>query len=178
MSVNAKKLAFLSLLLSFDVLLIILSGILEFNTLFLLAAASFCVGIAIRESSKQLGFGFYLGSILLSLLLAPNKLYCITYAAMGLYIVVIEFAFDKLIRIRDIRYRRKDFWLIKYIVFNLMLIPMLLLMPKLIYEGDLNLRILGVLCSAAQILLFIYDKAYEYFQSTVWNKIRKYMRLI
>jgi hypothetical protein len=51
-------------------------------------------------------------------------------------------------------------------------------MPKLIYEGDLNLRILGVLCSAAQILLFIYDKAYEYFQSTVWNKIRKYMRLI
>ena len=178
MSVNAKKLAFLSLLLSFDVLLIILSGILEFNTLFLLAAASFCVGIAIRESSKQLGFGFYLGSILLSLLLAPNKLYCITYAAMGLYIVVIEFVFDKLIRISDLRYRRKAFWLIKYIVFNLMLIPILLLMPKLIYEGDLNLRILGVLCLVAQILLFIYDKAYDYFQSTVWNKVRKYIRLI
>ncbi len=178
MSVNAKKLAFLSLLLAFDVVLIILSGILEFNTLFLLAAASFCVGIAIRESGKQFGFGFYLGSILLSLLLAPNKLYCITYAAMGLYIIVIEFAFDKLIRISDIRNRRRVFWLIKYVVFNLLLVPILLIMPKLIYEGDINMRILGVICLAAQILLFIYDKAYDYFQSTVWNKIRKYMRLI
>ena len=40
MLLNAKKLAFLGLLLAITVLLIILSGVLEFNTIFLLAGAS------------------------------------------------------------------------------------------------------------------------------------------
>ena len=49
MHVNTRKLAVSGLLMAFDVVLIILSGIIDFNTLFLLAAAAFLVGVIIRE---------------------------------------------------------------------------------------------------------------------------------
>lgn len=176
MLINAKKLAFLGLLLSIDVILIILSGVLEFNTLFLLAAASFCVGIAIRESGLQIGFGFYLGSVLLSLILAPNKLYCITYAAMSLYLVMIEFAFLQLLKIKKIN-RTLLFWMTKYLVFNTLFLPILIFLPKLIYEGDLSKRLIAILFLVGQLLLFIYDKAYDYFQRSIWSKVRGYLKL-
>ncbi len=175
MSLNAKKLAFLGLLLAFDVILLILSGIIEFNTLFLLAAASFCVGIAIREAGKNMGLGFYLGSILLGLILAPNKLYCITYAGMGLYVVLIEYFYDRLSKFQGNRLRL--YWVIKFVVFNVMYLPMLLLMPKLIYTGKINSIIIVVLFVAGQLVLFLYDRAYDYFQRHIWGKLRIHLKL-
>ena len=48
MHVNGKKTAVSGLLMAVSVLLIILSGLIETNTLFLLAAAAFCTGIIVR----------------------------------------------------------------------------------------------------------------------------------
>jgi hypothetical protein len=177
MFLNAKKLAFLGLLLSFDVVLIILSGILEFNTLFILAAASFCVGIAIREIGIGTGFSFYLASILLSLILAPNKFHCITYAAMGLYLVIFEYSFHKLVNVRSGSNRVKMLWVVKYIAFNAMYIPILFLLPKLIYEGALNVGIYAVLFFGGQVALYVYDRAYIYFQRYIWGSFRKNLKL-
>lgn len=183
MLLNAKKLAFMGLLLAVTVVLIILSGVFEFNTLFLLAAASFGVGIAIRESSLRIGAGFYLAAVLLSIMLAPNKLYIITFVAMGLYIVIIEYAFDKLAGIRwkhndtAIRNRSMVYWGLKYLIFNLMFIPILLFLPKLIYPGKLSIIILGVLLFGGQVALFLFDAAYRYFQGAIWGKIRSKLKL-
>lgn len=175
MHVGAKKMAFLGLLLALAVLLIILSGILEFNTLFLLAGASFGVGIAIRECGIRLGAGFYLASILLGLILAPNKLYCITFAAFGFYIVVVEYLFEKLADGKS-RYNRKViFWVMKYVLFNLMYIPTLLLMPSLIYQGELSSILLFGLFLAGQVGIVIFDKAYIYFQGSIWGKFRNHI---
>lgn len=80
MHVNARQMAFTGVSLALTVLLMILSGILKFNTLFLLGAASFFVGIVIREFGMGLGAAFYAASILLSFMVAPNKLHCITFA--------------------------------------------------------------------------------------------------
>lgn len=177
MFLSAKKLAFLGLLLAFDIILVTISGVLEFNTLFLLAAASFCVGIAIREIGQKYGFSFFLASILLSLILAPNKFYCITYAAMGLYVVVFELAYDRLLNIKNVSNRIKLFWLVKYITFNIMYIPMLIFLPKLIYEGKLNIGIIAALVLAGQVMLYIYDMAYVYFQKNVWGKARRFFKI-
>lgn len=172
MHVSAKKLAFLGLLTAVTVILIILSGVLDFNTLFLLAAASFGVGIAIRENGNRMGFGFYLASLLLSIILAPNKLYCITYAAMGMYILIWEFTYDRLLRVQNVSSRKKLHWVIKYITFNLMLLPMIIFMPKLVYQGEINKGILTMVFLAGQIALFVYDMAYAYFQRVIWGKVR------
>ena len=177
MLLNAKKMAFLGLLLAFTVLLIALSGIIEFNTLFLLGAASFGVGIAIRESNIRYGTGFYLAAILLGLILAPNKLYCITFAAMGFYILVIEYSFDRLSGLKSINYKGRLYWLIKYITFNVMYIPMVLFLPKLIYQGEISPVIILIILLAGQIVLFLFDVAYRYFQRDIWGRVRNRLTL-
>lgn len=177
MLLNAKKLAFLGLLLALDVLMIVLSSVLEFNTLFLLAAASFCVGIAIREAGLRIGLGFYLASILLGVILAPNKLYCITYGAMGFYLVASEYAYDRLINIRRMSNRVTLLWTIKYIVFNAVFLPILFFLPRLVYTGKLNKGIYVVLVLAGQIALYIYDWAYIYFQRNIWSRLRRILKL-
>ena len=177
MLLNAKKMAFLGLLLAVTVLLIALSGIIEFNTLFLLGAASFGVGIAVRESNLRYGAGFYLGAILLGLILAPNKFYCITFAAMGFYILVIEYSFDRLSNLKGNRNKVKLYWIIKYITFNVMYIPMILFLPKLIYQGEINSIIIVVMLMAGQAVLFVYDMAYRYFQGYIWGRVRNKLTL-
>ena len=58
MHVSGKKMAFSGLMLALTVVLMVLSGVFQFNTLFLLGAASFFVGIMIREFGIKLGAGF------------------------------------------------------------------------------------------------------------------------
>ena len=55
MHVKAKILAFGGLLLALTVIFMMLGGIIESNTLFLLAAASYFVGIMIRETNFRMG---------------------------------------------------------------------------------------------------------------------------
>lgn len=174
MYVSAKKMAFLGLLLAISVVLVILSGILEFNTLFLLAAASFCLGIAIRECGLRLGLGFFLGSSILSFLIAPNKFYCITFSAMSLYILMNEFAWEKLAKIKN---RNLVLWVIKYMVFNVIYLPLVFLMPHLFYQGTISIRILTLLIIGGQIAIVIFDKAYTYFQSHIWGRFRKHFHI-
>ncbi len=173
MHVKAKHIALSGLLLAFTTILIVLSGILDFNTLFLLAAASFMVGIIIREFGLTLGIGFFIASVLLGVILAPNKLYCITYGAMGLYIWLIEFIYRKLIKAKSGSHFKLTFWISKYVVFNIIFIPIIIFAPKLIYTSSIDAKILLVLFLAGQVGLFIYDMAYEYFQGSIWNKLRK-----
>lgn len=177
MFLNAKKIAFLGLLLACTVLLIVFSGILETNSLFLLAGASFCVGIAIRESGLKLGFGFYIANILLGFILAPNKIYCITFSAMGLYIVLTEFSWVKLISGKDNINKNLLFWIIKYFIFNIIYIPVIIFIPKLIYPGTLNIGLWAAFIIGGQVGLFIYDRAYSYFQKVIWGKFRSRFHL-
>ncbi len=178
MFLNAKKLSFLGLLLACAVLLVILSGVLEFNTLFLLAGASFGVGIAIRECGLKFGFGFYIASILLSLFLAPNKFYCITFAAMGFYLVAAEFVYHKLSYVKwETGKRLLFFWIAKFLVFNIMFVPILIFMPRLFYQGEINTLLFTAFIFIGQIIFVIYDKAYSYFQKFIWGRIRGKLHL-
>ena len=90
MHVNAKKTAVSGLLMALSVLLLVLSGVLDFSTLFFLAAAAFFVGIIIKEYGLGYGAAFFTGCTILGFLLAPQKLYCITYAMMGIYVLGVE----------------------------------------------------------------------------------------
>lgn len=177
MFLSTRKLTFLGLLLSVTVILIILSGVLEFNTLFLLAAASFGVGIAIREAGVPMGLGYLIGSIALGFFLAPNKLYCITYGAMAIYLLIVECIYDKLLVINSAATRKKLLWVLKYLIFNLLFIPMLLLFPSLIYAGEIDKRLLLLMLAGGQVLLFLYDKGYRYFQGNIWENVRIKLKL-
>jgi len=177
MHVNAKKTAFSGLMLALCVICIVLSGVLEFNTLFLLAVAAFSVGIIVRESGLKYGVAYLVAAVILGFVMAPNKLYCITFAAMGLYILLDEVIwiwvqkFTTKVKINS----RICIWAGKYLVFNIMYIPILIFFPKLLFAGELSRTFMLTAFFAGQAILFIYDKAYDYFQTNIWSKYRKFL---
>jgi hypothetical protein len=97
---------------------------------------------------------------------------------MGLYLVLAEFTFTKLIYVKWNMSKRSVFlWIFKYLTFNLMFIPILLFMPKLFYPGEINNGLLALLFLGGQVVLVIYDKAYEYFQKLIWSRVRSKLNL-
>lgn len=173
MHVKSKKIAVLGLLLAIAVIMIVLSGTIEMNTLFFLAGASFCVGIAVREYGIQMGIAFFLASVILGFLLAPNKIYCITYTIMSLYILLSEIVWFWLCKVPKINNPLKVFKVLKYIIFNILYIPSVLIAPKLFYEGAINIWVMAGIIVGGQIGLFLFEKVYCYFQSQIWEKFRK-----
>lgn len=176
MHVNAKKISFLGLLLAICEILLVLSKTLDFSTLFLLAVASFCTGIAVRECGFTLGFGFFAASEILGLLLAPDKLYCITYGMMAFYIWATDAIWHFLYHKNSQKNWTKLFWVIKYLLFNVMYLPAVIFLPRLFYAGVYRIEMIVLLILGGQVVLFLFDKAYCYFQDAIWGKYRKFLQ--
>ena len=172
MHVKTRMLAFGGLFLALSVVCMALGSVIETNTLFLLAAASYFVGIVIREYGMKAGAAFYLADVLLGFLIIPNKFYVISFAAMGFYILAAEGSFRILGRSRGNVQKRWIFWMIKYIVFNGMYIPMVLVFQDLLFAKELSGGFLVAVLAAGQVGVWIYDRAYEYVQVHIWSKFR------
>ena len=172
MHVKAKTVAFGGLLLALTVVFMALGSIIETSTLFLLAAASFFVGIVVREFGLKAGAAFYLAAVLLGFITAPNKFYVLTFTAMGFYIWGIEAVwrwFEKRPRYGNIR---MIFWISKYVIFNIVYIPIAIAFRDLLFARAVSdVLLIGVIIGG-QIGLFVYDKAYEYVQVHIWGKMR------
>lgn len=176
MHVNAKKIAAAGLLAAFVVVMMILSSTIETNSLFFIAAASFCVGITIREWGIRFGAGFLIASIILILFLAPNKMYCITFAGMGIYLLLVEWLWERIANSEEMKQRAVKLWIGKYVIFNMIYIPVLCFLPSLIVAKKITGILFIAVWAAGQIALFVYDRAYLYFQASVWGKLR--MKLV
>lgn len=172
MHVNAKKMAFTGVLAAFAVILLVLSAVIETSSLFLIAAAAFCVGIVLREWGIKAGMAFLTASFLVGLMIAPNRLYCITFLAMGIYLVLSEILWEKVAESPKIQKKKTAVWIGKYLIFNAMFIPALLIFPTLILTEEAADKLFWVVLVAAQAGLFIFDKAYMYFQIFIWGKMR------
>lgn len=175
MHVKAKMTAYGGLFLAVCVVFMILGSVFETATLFFLAAASYFVGIVIREMGMMTGTAFYLAAVILGMILAPNKFYVLTFGAMGLYILLIEGIWRLACGRLGRRWGRKQFWLAKYIVFNCLYLPGIFLFQKLLFARSLSGMFLAGVIAAGQICLYVYDHAYEYTQARIWSRMRRHL---
>lgn len=172
MHVETKKIATAGLLVAFSVIMMLLSSVIESSSLFFIAAASFCVGVAVREWGLSMGFAFLVASVALNFLIAPSKLYCFTLAGMGTYIWASEWIWKRVADAKVLKNRQAVLWVGKYIAFNLLYIPTLFLAPQLLFTGKMNGLAAIILLLCGQGVLFVYDVAYRYFQAQVWGRLR------
>ena len=172
MHVKAKTLAFGGLLLALTVVFMALGSIIETSTLFLLTAASYFVGIIVREYGLRAGAAFYIAAVLLGLITAPNKFYVLTFAAMGSYIWGIEAVWRWLGKHPGNVGRRAVFWAAKYVVFNIVYIPIAVAFRDLLFARAVTDAMMAAVLIGGQAALFIYDRAYEYVQAHIWGKMR------
>ena len=172
MHVKARTLAFGGLLLALSVVFMALGSIIETSTLFLLAAASFFVGIVVREFGLRAGAAFYIAAVLLGFITAPNKFYVLTFAAMGFYIWGIEAVWRWLEKRPQYRNRRMFFWISKYVIFNIVYIPIVIAFREMLFARAVSDTMMIIVVLGGQIALFIYDRAYDYVQAHLWGKLR------
>ena len=172
MHVKAKTVAFGGLLLALTVVFMALGSIIETSTLFLLAAASFFVGIVVREFGLKAGAAFYLAAVLLGFITAPNKFYVLTFTAMGFYIWGTEAVWRWLEQRPRYGNIRMIFWISKYVIFNIVYIPIAIAFRDLLFARAVSDALLIGVIIGGQIGLFVYDKAYEYVQVHIWGKMR------
>ncbi len=176
MHIKGKEIAVTGLLAGFTVVLMTLSSIVESSSLFFIAGASFCVGIVIREWGLKMGAAFLAATIFLNFLMAPNKMYCITFTAMGVYLLLSEWLYEKIANAACLKKRRAVLWIGKYVIFNMIYLPMLYFLPELFFSKKVSQLFLIGLVVIGQILFFVYDQAYMYFQSCIWGKLRGKLR--
>ena len=173
MHVTTKKIATAGLLVAFSVFMMLLSSVIETSSLFFIAAASFSVGIAVREWGIRFGFAFFVAAVALNFLLTPNKLYCFTFAGMQFYIWASELLWRKIVDAKNLRGRTILLWTGKYMIFNLLYVPALFFAPQVLFTGKINGLAAIILLIAGQAICYIYDMAYRYFQSQIWGRLRK-----
>ena len=172
MHVKARTLAFGGLLLALTVVFMALGSIIETSTLFLLAAASYFVGIVVREFGLRAGAAFYIAAVLLGFITAPNRFYVLTFAAMGFYIWGIEAVWRWLEKRPQYRNRRMVFWISKYVIFNIVYIPIVIAFREMLFARAVSDTMMIIVVLGGQIALFIYDRAYDYVQAHLWGKLR------
>lgn len=172
MHLNARKTAFAGVMLALTEVCIALGSVIETNTLFLLAAASFFVGIVIQEFGLKSGTAFLLAGVLLGILLSPNKLYVVSYGFMGFYILMTEIIWHFLGKASGRIRSRSFFWFMKYLVFNVLYIPGLFLFQNLLTGKTTAKSMIGVFFVTGQIVLFVFDKTYEYAMGKIWKENR------
>lgn len=158
MFLDAKKAAFSGLMAALTVVLMYLSSLIESSSLFFIAAASFCIGIVIQKVNLAGGAACYVASVLLNLFVAPNKMYCLTFAAMGLYILLTEWLWKKIADAEVMTNRNQKLWIGKYVIFNVIYIPILWVTKEM-----MGINVL-VLWAAGQVGIFVFDYAYRYVQ--------------
>ena len=79
MHLKLKALTIGGLFLAITIICMALGSVIETNTLFLLAAASYFIGIIVREFGLKSGAAFYLANIILGFLTVPNKFYVLSF---------------------------------------------------------------------------------------------------
>lgn len=173
MHVKTKKLSFLGLLLAFSIVLQVLGRVFESNTLFFLILASFSIGIALYETNLKTGALYLSASVLLSFFLVGNPFYTMTYSAMGIYIFVIECIQTKKETAPHI------LWILKFLLFNLLFVPVLVLFPELLIPSKIKLSIyflIGIWI-AGQVILLIFDKVYRICIPKYWLYLKSLLHL-
>lgn len=171
MLLKSGDIAFAGFMTAIAVLLIVLSGVFENCSLFLLAAASFLTGVVQRRISLLGAGAFLMASMMLGVFLASNKLYCFTFLVFGIYILFAEWTES---------YRNKGkrvgVWIGKAAVYHILLIVSVLffqyvigfdiLLPtsqmRLMQKMPALFGVVAVI--AAEVVWILFDRAYFYFQ--------------
>lgn len=161
MLLKSRDIAYLGVLLGINQLFIILSSVIETNTVILFAAAALTVGIVIVEFGGKSGTVFYAASCILGFFLTFNKIELITYIMFfGLYSIVKH--------VLEIKTGNKTIlYALKLIYFNIALAAMYFTV-KLFIPFELKWWMI----LAGQVLFLIYDYAFTIFITGYTDSIR------
>lgn len=169
---QGQKIAVAGLLLAINQIGIILASVIDVSSLTMLAVAAFVIGIAIYEFGFRYGCIFFVASCILGIFLSPMKLYMISYAGMGAYVLIKE-GMDRRF------FNRWNRWLLlgnKLVLFNLYFTPLLLWIPDVLLAPGEFEKFGIAIWGMVQIVVVLCDIVYDRLMVLYHQRIRKHIR--
>ncbi len=172
--VKSNKVAYSSAMSAVAVILIILGSVFENCTLFLLAAASFLMGVVFRKFGLKMALTASIVTVVLGLLLSPNKFYCGTFLGFAFYILLSESIYERR-RLGKAVSKLKE-WVLKSALFHALLLILVLSYRLLTGAAILetfswlaawsSYPVFGIILFivAMEIFWVIFDRVYVFFQ--------------
>ncbi len=170
MLLKSSDLTFASMMAAIAVIIVTVAGYVDVSTIFFMALAAFLGGIVERRTSVKYGIMFAFASGILSFILAPQKMYILTFIVFSVYILSEEY-FER----ANVDSKRIIPIVIKAVTYNIMVI-LACVLCYLIYGFDFlkNTKFYGVISEhfliaiiafliLNQVFLFIFDRAYYFF---------------
>lgn len=173
---RSKELAWGGLMMAFCIVLIVLSGVIETSSAFLLAAASFITGLIGRKFNLRISVLFAVGTFILGFFLVPQKLYCFTFAGFSVYVIVAEY-------FREHDYGKVISLIVKGVCYHVLLVAALVMLKYFvgfdIVSGskwlssikDIPALLVLIAIIAAELMWLIFDRAYLFFQDRYGGRL-------
>lgn len=162
----SKKIAYSSILLAINLILLILINIIPMNTLFLMGLASLPISIIIMEYGPKGGVIFYIASVLLGFIIINNKVQWVlnsfTFCGYGLIKYFIE-------RDRPIYIE----YLFKIAFANIAMFIVYMILRQYIYM-PINL----IIILTFEVLFIVYDNVYSLFIEYYDTKLKRILKRI
>ncbi len=184
MLLKSRAIAFAGMATALAVIIVTLAGYIDVSTLFLLALSSFMGGIVTRYYGVKYGVGFLMASSMLSFILAPQKMYVLTYTCMVIYVIVAE-CMERRRNDDSVEYNVIVSWIIKALVYNASVAVVIVINYYFfgfdMYEGSRLFKLLSsnltfgiillVLC--LEFMMVVFDKVYIFFMNKFGWLIRE-----
>lgn len=173
MYVKTKELTIAAICLALSMLLILVESVLGSSTLFLLSFAGFLIGIVIRENGMKSALTYFIASVFLSMILAPDKIKMVVFIGAEAYLLLREASYLFLEKNRrgSVEKAKKYYFFAKMMAFHLLFVPILLFFPDLIMKGmDLKWKL--VVLVVAEGVWYLFDRAYDHFQIEIWDRLK------
>jgi hypothetical protein len=187
MLLKSRAVAFAGMATALAVIIVTIAGYIDVSTLFLLALASFIGGIVTRYFKVRYGVLFLLASVTLSFILAPQKMYVLTYLAMTVYVIVEE-SIDLNKSNEHKTFSPVKEWIIKALVYNVLLAVIILVNYYLLgldmYKFSGVYRVvmsnlafgLPLMILVLELVMVVFDRAYVYFMRVIDHRLLNRMK--
>ncbi|MCR4716140.1 MAG: hypothetical protein K5656_03075 [Lachnospiraceae bacterium] len=117
MLLKSRPIAFAGMMVALAVIIVTVAGYIDISTLFFLCLAAVLGGIVEYLYGFKYGALFAAASIVLSLILAPQKMYILTYSIMAIYVIVLELYVENESKNLE-KNKLRFYWIIKSLVYN------------------------------------------------------------
>lgn len=165
---KTKKIAILGVLAALSTVLTVLGTVISVNTVFFTALASYLAGIVVVRFGMKEGLLFYFVCAALDFFVNPNKLHVVLYLALAAYILCAEGTF----RILQKKKIERLHSVIRFIVFLVLYVPLLIFFPKLLIAKSLQemTAFYPVMFFSGVVGWFVFDFAYKVFKRLFYER--------
>ena len=167
--INSRELTLGAIITVLSLLILLLTSILVTSKVFLVCLASFLISILIIETKVNTAVISYVSTVILSVILVPNKLIVAPYVLFFGYYGITKYYIEKINKL-SIEY------ILKLLNFNIYVFLNYKLLTVFIKDNIKLPLTTGIIIIGLQVFFLVYDYVFSLFISYYRQKIQRHLK--